>query len=88
MTSPKIPEGLQAFLRHAESLHPSNNARRENGFAKEFQVFYCSSAMFEVYNRANDNIYWLQRYFICTNIEELHIKDRGWNIDVKLKPKC
>ncbi|KAL9960413.1 hypothetical protein ACROYT_G033865 [Oculina patagonica] len=37
MSSPKIPEGLQAFLRHAESLHPSNNARRENGFAKEFQ---------------------------------------------------
>ena len=37
--SPKIPEGLQAFLAHAESLHPSSNEKRENGFAKEFQVF-------------------------------------------------
>ena len=39
MSSAKIPEGLQSFLRHAESLHPSNNARRENGFAREFQVY-------------------------------------------------
>ena len=40
MDSPKIPEGLQKFLAHAESLHPSGNSKRENGFAKEFQVFY------------------------------------------------
>lgn len=37
MNSPKIPEGLEAFLAHAESLHPSVNPKRENGFAKEFQ---------------------------------------------------
>ena len=38
MNSPKVPEGLEAFLAHAESLHPSVNPKRENGFAKEFQV--------------------------------------------------
>lgn len=32
-------EGLKRFLQHAETLHPNNNPRRENGFAKEFQVF-------------------------------------------------
>lgn len=48
MTSPKIPEGLQAFLRHAESLHPANNPRRENGFAREFQVFYFLSRLLDV----------------------------------------
>lgn len=37
MSSSRIPDGLQSFLRHAESLHPSNNARGENGFAREFQ---------------------------------------------------
>ncbi|KAM7437282.1 protein tyrosine phosphatase [Porites harrisoni] len=37
MNSPKVPEGLEVFLAHAESLHPSGNPKRENGFAKEFQ---------------------------------------------------
>lgn len=37
MSSSRIPDGLQSFLRHAESLHPSNHARGENGFAREFQ---------------------------------------------------
>lgn len=48
MTSPSIPEGLQTFLRHAQSLHPANNPRRENGFAKEFQVFYFLSRVLNV----------------------------------------
>jgi len=48
MTSPSIPEGLQAFLRHAQGLHPANNPRRENGFSKEFQVFYFLSRLLNV----------------------------------------
>lgn len=36
MDSPRIPAGLEKFLAHAESLHPSNNPKGENGFAKEF----------------------------------------------------
>lgn len=48
MTSPSIPEGLQTFLRHAQSLHPANNPRRENGFAKEFQVFHFLSRVLNV----------------------------------------
>ena len=59
MTSPKIPEGLQIFLRHAESLHPANNPRRENGFAKEFQVFYFLSRLLNAV--ANKN-YFLQNH--------------------------
>ncbi|XP_031572401.1 tyrosine-protein phosphatase non-receptor type 12-like [Actinia tenebrosa] len=37
MLSPTAIEGLKRFLQHAETLHPNNNPRRENGFAKEFQ---------------------------------------------------
>jgi len=48
MTSPSTPEGLQAFLRHAESLNPAKNPRRENGFAKEFQVFCFSCRVLNV----------------------------------------
>ena len=54
MGSPFVPEGLRVFLRHAKSLHPSNNVRRENGFAKEFQVFY-------VYISA---VFLLESYFL------------------------
>ena len=38
MDSLRIPAGLEKFLAHAESLHPSNNPKGENGFAKEFMV--------------------------------------------------